>query len=404
MRAQRLYRRVSIQRSSEVGFGAAALLALVAAILTVGEIVSAPSGSARWYAVTVLVVLIVLLLVVVSLFLLVNKGVIRPLARLGEDTQLVADGDPGYRVRGSGFGALTSLSSDIEGMRRRITHELDSRAEDQQTLEEQAEELRRSNAELEQFAYVASHDLQEPLRKVASFCQLLERRYGDKLDDSARQYIGFAVDGAKRMQELINDLLAFSRVGRLHDRREPVALAATLDNALRNLSVSLEESEAEVVVPPELPGVTGDRTLLTMVWQNLIGNAVKFRTPDSSPRVVIEAEETDGECQITVTDNGIGIDAQFADKIFVIFQRLHSRDTYGGTGIGLALCRKIVEYHGGRIWLDTDHRDGARFILTVPVLPPADDPADPGRETVDVPTPRTQTVDALASEGSEGVD
>ncbi len=315
-------------------------------------------------------VLAILVLTAMIMFWRLRSDLVRPLRGLGEHTRLVADGDFRHEVHGSGASELESLGADIDGMRRRILAELDRGIEDQILLKEQAQELRRSNAELEQFAYVASHDLQEPLRKVASFCQLLERRYSDKLDDSARQYIAFAVDGAKRMQVLINDLLTFSRVGRLHDRREPVKLDDTLQRGIRNLGGSLEDSDAEVVVPDDLPTVVGDQTLLTMVWQNLIGNALKFREPDRVPRVVIESEESGAECQITVTDNGIGIDPQFADKIFVIFQRLHSRDSYGGTGIGLALCRKIVEHHGGQIWLDTGYSDGTRFILTLPVLVP----------------------------------
>ncbi len=321
-------------------------------------------------------ILAILALTAVIMFWRLRTDLVRPLRGLGEHTRLVADGDFRHEVRGSGATELKALGADIDGMRQRILAELDRGVEDQLLLKEQAQELRRSNAELEQFAYVASHDLQEPLRKVASFCQLLERRYSDKLDDSARQYIAFAVDGAKRMQVLINDLLTFSRVGRLHDRREPVKLDDTLQRGLRNLGGSLEDSDAEVVFPDELPTVTGDQTLLTMVWQNLIGNALKFHEPDRAPRVVIDCEQSEAECRITVTDNGIGIDPQFADKIFVIFQRLHSRDNYGGTGIGLALCRKIVEHHGGRIWLDTEYSGGTRFIMTLPVLVPETEEAE----------------------------
>ena len=179
-------------------------------------------------------------------------------------------------------------------------------------MDEQAVELRRSNAELEQFAYVASHDLQEPLRKVASFCQLLEKRYGDKLDERGIEYIGFAVDGAKRMQVLINDLLTFSRVGRLGTKQTEVDLDTTLDAGLANLATAIEESDAEIVRPAQpLPRIIGDPTLLTMLWQNLIGNAVKFRHKDRRPRVVIDCErgsgDHDGEWLFTVSDNGIGI-------------------------------------------------------------------------------------------------
>ena len=231
--------------------------------------------------------------------------------------------------------------------------------------------MRRSNAELEQFAYVASHDLQEPLRKVASFCQLLEKRYGDKLDDRGTEYIGFAVDGAKRMQVLINDLLMFSRVGRLNSTETDVALDSVLDSALGNVATAIEESGAEIVRPDSpLPHVLGDPMLLTMLWQNLIGNAVKFRREGVAPRIVVDCEPSDtrGEWLFTVSDNGIGIAEEFVDKVFVIFQRLHGRDAYSGTGIGLALCKKIVEYHGGAIWIDTSYTSGTRFRFTLPAL------------------------------------
>jgi light-regulated signal transduction histidine kinase (bacteriophytochrome) len=242
-------------------------------------------------------------------------------------------------------------------------------------LDGQAEELRRSNAELEQFAYVASHDLQEPLRKVASFCQLLEKRYGDQLDQRGHEYIGFAVDGAKRMQRLINDLLTFSRVGRLGSRHTEVDLNDVLDTALGNLSTAIEEANAEIVRPTQpLPVVDGDPTLLAMLWQNLIGNAVKFSREGVTPRIVIDCRaRTDSDDQeewlLSVADNGIGIAEDFVDKVFVIFQRLHGRDEKSGTGIGLALCKKIVEHHGGSIRVDGPYAQGTRFLFTLPVTP-----------------------------------
>jgi light-regulated signal transduction histidine kinase (bacteriophytochrome) len=259
-------------------------------------------------------------------------------------------------------------------MRQRIVDELEASRSARAALDEQAEELRRSNAELEQFAYVASHDLQEPLRKVASFCQLLEKRYGDQLDERGTEYIGFAVDGAKRMQALINDLLTFSRVGRLYSTHTEVDLEETLGIALGNLSTSTAEANAEIVRPAQpLPTVDGDPTLLTMVWQNLIGNAVKFRREGVAPRIVIECEEgggpQEGEWLFTVSDNGIGIAPAFADKVFVIFQRLHVRELYSGTGIGLALCKKIVEHHGGFIWVDTSYTQGTRIQFTLLATP-----------------------------------
>jgi light-regulated signal transduction histidine kinase (bacteriophytochrome) len=245
--------------------------------------------------------------------------------------------------------------------------------EAREQLAAQAEELARSNADLEQFAYVASHDLQEPLRKVTSFCQLLQRRYADQLDERADQYIEFAVDGAKRMQQLINDLLAFSRVGRTTEEFVEVHCDEALDRALRNLEAAIEDTGAEVVRSP-LPAVEGDPSLLAALFQNVIGNAIKFRS-DAAPRVEISAEEADGEWSFRVADNGIGIDEAYADRVFVIFQRLHAKETYPGTGIGLALCKKIVEFHGGRIWIDTTVGQGTTVCWTLPVpVPPEPEP------------------------------
>ena len=234
-------------------------------------------------------------------------------------------------------------------------------------LRELTEELQRSNGELEQFAYVASHDLQEPLRKVTSFCQLLQRRYAGQLDDKAELYIEYAVDGAKRMQELINDLLAFSRVGRSAGDQMPVSSAEALEQARANLSIAIQEAQASIEYGP-LPVVRAEPALLTMAFQNLLSNALKFRT-EAPPRVRVCAARADAFWQFSVTDNGIGIQPEYAERIFVIFQRLHDRQAYPGTGIGLAVCRKIVEYHGGRMWLDTGHTPGARFCFTLPALP-----------------------------------
>ncbi|MFG3044681.1 CHASE3 domain-containing protein [Streptomyces sp. NPDC048241] len=323
------------------------------------------------------------LLTGVALAVFVRLLVTRPLERLRTASRRVAGGDFDHVITGAGPADLTAVAVDVEGMRRRIVTELDASHTQQRVLttqaadlDAQAIELRRSNVELEQFAYVASHDLQEPLRKVASFCQLLEKRYYDKLDDRGRQYIDFAVDGAKRMQVLINDLLTFSRVGRLTDDRVPVGLDKALEKAMMNLGSAVEESGARVERPTELPEVVGDPTLFTMLWQNLIGNALKFRHPDRAPQVTVTCEadpDEPGSLRLSVTDNGIGIPGEFAEKVFVIFQRLHSRDAYGGTGIGLALCKKIVEHHGGRIWLDSEYTDGTRFRFTLPVATAPDE-------------------------------
>jgi signal transduction histidine kinase len=322
----------------------------------------------------VLVAILVLFVATAALLgVLVRYAVSLPLAALAAACRRITEGNfdevivPPRRPKD-----VRGIATDVENMRQRMVEELDVSRSAQALLDEQAVELRRSNTELEQFAYVASHDLQEPLRKVASFCQLLEKRYGDQLDERGIEYIGYAVDGAKRMQVLINDLLSFSRVGRLGTVHTGVDLDTTLDTALENLATSVEESGAEIVRPKQpLPRIIGDPTLLTMLWQNLIGNAVKFRLNDRPPRIVIDclagAGEHDGQWLLTVSDNGIGIAEEFTDKVFVIFQRLHGREQYAGTGMGLALCKKIVEHHGGTIRIDTSYTDGTRFEFTLPI-------------------------------------
>ncbi|MFI5671027.1 ATP-binding protein [Streptomyces sp. NPDC051704] len=335
-----------------------------------------------------LVIVAAFLLAGAALAVLLHVGVLRPLALVRTASRRVADGAFDEQIPLRGPSELRDLAAAVEAMRHRTVAELSASRRNAERLDRtaaeldaQAVELRRSNAELEQFAYVASHDLQEPLRKVASFCQLLEKRYGDQLDARGTQYIAFAVDGAKRMQVLINDLLAFSRVGRVQDARETVALDGSLDRALRNLATAVEESDAEITRPERLPDVVGDPTLLTMLWQNLLGNAVKFRSPDRAARVEVavvddEPAAESGFATFSVTDNGIGVPAEFADKVFVIFQRLHARETYGGTGIGLALCKKIVEHAGGHIRIDTAHQEGTRIVFTLPVARDADADAD----------------------------
>ncbi len=250
-----------------------------------------------------------------------------------------------------------------------------------QLLEQQtrhAEELARSNAELEQFAYVASHDLQEPLRMVTSYLQLIERRYKDKLDHKGNEFIAYAVDGARRMQTLINDLLSYSRVSTRGQPFVTVDCNAVLKNALGNLKIAIQESSA-VITHDALPTVIGDATQLTQLFQNLIGNAIKFRS-ELSPQVHIGVKETremrensspsspssHNELLFYVRDNGIGIESQYAERIFVIFQRLHARGKYPGTGIGLAICKKIVERHSGRIWVESEPGKGTIFYFTIP--------------------------------------
>jgi len=300
-----------------------------------------------WVLFTGVVILLSLALVARTL----RREMVIPLQTLAGRVREVARGDYEREVTSDGAAEVAELAA----------------------LQAAESDLRRSNQELEQFAYVASHDLQEPLRKVASFCQLLQQRYGGELDARADQYIGFAVDGAQRMQDLINDLLAFSRVGRMEQPHSAVDCAALVERVRADLGRVIEESGAEIVVDGELPTVMGDATLLRVVFQNLIGNAIKFRG-EAAPRAELSAVR-EGECwKFRVSDNGIGIDAEYAERIFVIFQRLHPRSQYEGTGIGLAMCRKIVEYHGGRMWLDTDTPagEGSTFYFTLPAEPDAE--------------------------------
>jgi signal transduction histidine kinase len=283
---------------------------------------------------------------------LIRRAVLLPLASLAGNVRAVAQGDLARPLDLRGSAEFVELAAIVDAMRQRIMEEWRFTSEARRQLDEQATDLRRSNAELEQFAYVASHDLQEPLRKVASFCQMLERKYADKLDDRGRQYIDFAVDGAKRMQVLINDLLSFSRVGRLERGEGTVSMRVCLDRALYSLAQLREDTGAEVTAD-ELPELPGDQTQFSQLLQNLIGNAIKFHG-DDPPRVHIGARRDGDVWEFSCSDNGIGIEPKYADRIFLIFQRLHPQDVYTGTGIGLAMCKKIVEHHGGRIWLDGD--------------------------------------------------
>lgn len=224
-------------------------------------------------------------------------------------------------------------------------------------------ELARSNAELEQFAYVASHDLQEPLRMVASYVGLLERRYRGQLDSDADDFIAFAVDGARRMQALLNGLLDLSRVGTRGRELEPTESETAMRDALINLEQAIGEAGADVSNDP-LPTVLGDRVQLTQLFQNLVSNAVKFNTSER-PRVAVTANRTGTLWEFAVADNGIGIDPAHFDRIFQVFQRLHTRDTFEGTGIGLSVCRKIVERHGGTIWPESVKGQGTTFRFTL---------------------------------------
>ena len=278
--------------------------------------------------------------------------------------ECIKQGATDYVLKGS----LARLSVSV---RRALQEKLLCRerlqAEDE--LGKKVEELARSNRELEQFAYAASHDLQEPLRMVAAYTQLLAERYHGKLDEQADKYIHYAVDGALRMQALIQDLLAFSRAGRQGMEMEPADCNLVIGEALANLQLTLHESGAVVKYEP-LPVVLGNAPQLRQVFQNLIANAIKFHGPQS-PVVRISSRPSDEGWQFSVQDNGIGIALEDVNSIFVVFQRLHTRMEYPGNGIGLAICKKIIERHGGRIWVESREGEGSTFKFILPALPSA---------------------------------
>jgi signal transduction histidine kinase len=333
-------------------------------------------ASIRGTSTTLLFVLIVAVILViaggVALLVFLQRAVVGPVTDLAAGVREVAGGRYQREIAVSGSPELERLATDVDSMRRRIVADLGevqaARSEIERAhalLEQQAAELVRSNRDLEQFAYVASHDLQEPLRKVSSFCQLLQRRYSGQLDERADQYIEFAVNGAQRMQRLINDLLAFSRIGRVTSGFTDV----DLDRVVADLAADVGSESGAEVTRSGLPVVRGEEALLSTLFANLIGNSLKFRRPDVPPRIRVTGRRVGDTWEIACEDNGIGIDAEFADKVFVIFQRLHAREDYPGTGIGLSVAKKIVEYHGGQIWIDPGYSCGAAIRFTLPVAP-----------------------------------
>lgn len=270
-------------------------------------------------------------------------------------------------------------------------YDVTDKREAAQALERQANELKRSNEDLQQFAYVASHDLQEPLRMVIGYMGLLEKRYTGKLGPEANEFIGFAVDGAKRMQALINDLLVYSRTGTQGKEAQEVDSNAVLGRTLETLNITIQENNARVT-HDQLPLVRAEGTQLGQLFQNLIGNALKYRN-GAAPEIHIGCQRAGNYWEFSVRDNGIGIDPQFAQKIFVIFQRLHTKETYPGTGIGLAVCKKIVERHGGRIWVESKPQEGSTFYFTLPAMPSL--ARDLGGVAAPQVTPRIETAASL---------
>ncbi|MDG0025809.1 CHASE3 domain-containing protein [Trinickia sp. Y13] len=281
-----------------------------------------------------------------------SSGVVL-VGRDGQRTHVDANGAPTFDPEGRLVGSVLVL------------HDVTERERAERQIRQRTEELARSNRDLEQFAYVASHDLQEPLRAVAGPLQLLQRRYQGQLDARADEFIGHAVDGATRMQTLIDDLLSYSRVGRLEDPKQPVPAEQALEFALKNLAVVIDETGAQIE-HEALPVVQAISSQLALLFQNLIGNAIKFRSKERTPVIRVRAEPLGREWRFLVADNGIGISEQYFERIFVIFQRLHTRREYPGTGLGLALCKRIVEHHGGKIWVESTPGEGTTFYFTVP--------------------------------------
>ena len=249
-----------------------------------------------------------------------------------------------------------------------ICLDITQRKTDEQKLLDYTQELERSNTELEQFAYIASHDLQEPLRMVSSYTQLLERRYKDKLDDDANEFIGYAVDGANRMQTLIQDLLTFSRVGKNKQILKQVDITQVIKDIILGLQIAIEESNVLIDCSASFPKVMADHSQIQQLFQNLILNAIKYRKEGRQCKINIDCQKIDNMWQFSIKDNGIGIEPEYFERIFVIFKRLHSKEEYSGTGIGLAVCKRIVEGHGGQIWLESEFGSGSTFYFTMPVI------------------------------------
>ena len=304
-----------------------------------------------------------------------NQTIIHPgdIARVeSTGAQIATSGSTELRYRHKNgswryYEAAARFMKSVSGAPKLLVNgrDITERKEAELALARRTEELARSNAELEQFAYIASHDLQEPLRMITSYTGLLDKRYGKRFDDDGKEFMGFIVDAAARMKQLINDLLTYSRVGTKRKPPEPVDSKAILDAALLNLEVAIKESSTTVTSDP-LPVIMTDPVQLGQLFQNLISNAIKFHG-ETPPSVHVSAEQHENEWVFSISDNGIGIEPQYFDRIFMIFQRLHTRQQYSGTGIGLAVCKKIVDNMGGRIWVESEPGKGTTFFFTAHV-------------------------------------
>lgn len=315
--------------------------------------------------------------------LYVSEHITKPILGLTLAARRIEEGDLGTRLGLPDHDEIGILARTLERMADRL---IEANSDLERKVRLRTEELARTNAELEQFAYIASHDLQEPLRIVTSYVTLLQRRYKDRLDPDANDFIGYAVDAAARMRQLINDLLTYSRVGRTGMAPAAADMTALVREGVANLQSAIEESGAEVEIG-DLPEIACRRSQVVQLFQNLIGNAIKYRS-DARPRIAVGAVQRGDHWEFTVADNGIGIDPRYFERIFLIFQRLHGKGEYQGTGIGLAICKKIVESHGGLIWVESRQGGGSTFHFTLPGEP----------ETATGPlaeAPQRQTVPAL---------
>jgi light-regulated signal transduction histidine kinase (bacteriophytochrome)/HAMP domain-containing protein len=319
--------------------------------------------------------LLMLIALGVILFIVAWRRMLVPLMQLQKGTQLIAEGKLDYRVGIASRDEIGELATNFNTMAERLKQsysalersrdELEVKVRERTAeLQRTAEELHRSNMELQQFAYVASHDLQEPLRTISSFLQLIEKRYADSIGGEAREFIAFSVAAANRLQEMIRALLEYSRVQSQGSSFALVKAQALLDEAMNNLRKAIEESGASITADP-LPQVYGDGGQLVRLFQNLLANAIKFRG-NLPPVIYVSSEKKQDEWLFCVKDNGIGMEIKYADRVFNIFQRLHGRDI-PGIGIGLAVCKRIVERHGGRIWVESETGKGARFCFTIPL-------------------------------------
>lgn len=324
-----------------------------------------------------LITLLIIGIMVVPSFVFV-RNIIEPINNMTRTAISISEGNLSLRVKkyssdeigilGNCFNimvdSLDKRNTELSAANKSLQKEIKERKQIESKLRQTLMELARSNKELQQFAYVASHDLQEPLRKMRSYSEMLEKRYQGQLDEKADKFIGYIVDGANRMQTLINDLLSYSRVGRMEIFLEETNFETILNQVIVDFEKSIQETEAVITYDP-LPTITANSSQISQLLQNLIGNALKFRGKEP-PVIHVSAKKTETEWLFFVRDNGIGIEPEYAERIFIIFQRLHSRTEYPGTGVGLAICQRIIERHGGKIWVESELGKGATFYFTIP--------------------------------------